>query len=121
MWLVEPRHIELIAGLIGEGLKYYTLLPENVKGSASRDETIRRTGWNKLVQSGKINRRMIKKNNINLVLNEKEALICFPDQRGEADLNKALYCADEGSLTWCQELFQYWWDRAVKFDESKIT
>ena len=117
---IATRHIELVADLIEKGLRYYTLLPENVKAPASRDETIRKTSWNKLVKEGKIYRRMIKENYVNLVLNEKEALICFPNQHGEADLGKALYCTDEHSLKWCQDFFDYVWNKAVEFDENKI-
>jgi len=40
--------------------------------------------------------------------------------KGEPDLNIMFHGTDPEFLEWCSDLFQYQWDKAETFDESKL-
>ena len=58
--------------------------------------------------------------NINIILNEKEAIICFPSLNGDADLSQAFFSNDIIFHEWCLDLFRYFWYESNPFNESKL-
>jgi predicted transcriptional regulator len=63
---------------------------------------------------------MVDKVNIVTVFNEKESCLSFPTLKGEPDLNIMFYSKDESFHDWCVDFFEYEWDKAKLFDESKL-
>jgi predicted transcriptional regulator len=105
---------------IFKGVKYLYILPENVVAPPTRDEVLTRLQWKALIREGKIGRKMMDEVTIATVLNEKEAMVCFPDDRGLADLTSGLYSTDKRFVEWCSELFAFTWKNAEEFKEEKI-
>jgi predicted transcriptional regulator len=105
---------------IFKGVKYLYILPENVVAPPTRDEVLTRLQWKALISEGKIGRKMMDEVTVAIVLNEKEAMVCFPDNRGLADLTSGLYSTDKRFVEWCSELFEFTWKNAEEFKEEKI-
>jgi predicted transcriptional regulator len=56
-------------------------------------------------------RRTLPSVNMRLMLNEKEALICFPERDGRVDY--APFTSSESEFhKWCKDLYLYYWERA---------
>ncbi|MGH9992878.1 MAG: transcriptional regulator, partial [Nitrososphaera sp.] len=54
------------------------------------------------------------------IFNEKQGCVILPNMKGEPDLNVMFYGDDNEFLDWCSDLFEYYWERAEPFDESKL-
>ena len=77
-------------------------------------------GFKKLVQEGKIERKMKKDVKTVVVLNEKEACISFPSLEGESDLSMAFVSDDVPFHEWCLDYFRYCLYNSGSFIESKL-
>ena len=81
-------------------------------------------GYDQLIQKGKIERRMIEKSYMGLVLTEKQAAVMFPTTDGKTDMN-FIFCNDTSSDNgvfheWCLDYFMDLWDNARTFDADKL-
>jgi len=73
----------------------------------------------KFIESGNINRKMVKNVSVVLVMNEKEAGIIFPKD-GEADMSRMFYGNEPEFHEWCMDYFEYCWSNSSSFQESKL-
>ena len=62
----------------------------------------------------------IKEINVNIVLNEKEAIVRFTTLDGETDLSQAFVSDDIVFHEWCLDLFRYFWYESNRFNENKL-
>lgn len=85
-----------------------------------RKEILKTKKFKELLQNGNIDRRMKKRININIILNEKEAIVSFPTLDGETDLSQAFFSNDIIFHEWCLDLFRYFWYESNQFNESKL-
>lgn len=90
------------------------ILPEE------RKNILKTKKFKELLQNGNIDRRMKKRININIILNEKEAIVSFPTLDSEADLSQAFFSDDVIFHEWCLDLFRYFWYESDPFNESKL-
>ena len=61
--------------------------------------------------------RIQEKVMIQVVMNEKEAIVIFPKLKEERpDMNYAFYGKDADFLQWCFDYFDYCWNRATPYD-----
>jgi predicted transcriptional regulator len=93
------------------GLEFKTILPENLllpAFSESHEHPFSSHGQERLEH------RTLKKIDTILVLSEKNAVVTFPTIEGKMDY-LGFETIDELSHTWCKNLFQYYWERAVPF------
>jgi hypothetical protein len=72
-----------------------------------------------------VERRMVDKMPVAVILNEKEATVMFPTlKKGQAvaDMNSLFYSGKENVLfhEWCLDYFRYCWYSSKTFDESKL-
>ena len=86
-----------------------------------RKKILQTKEFKNLLQNGNIDRRMNKRVNINILLNEKEAIVSFPTLDEETDLSQAFASADINFHEWCLDLFRYFWYESNRFDESKLS
>jgi predicted transcriptional regulator len=113
--------IETIANRVNNNVKFSYIFPNNVVIPRGRTEILKRIGWNNMIFKGLVERRMVDKVNTVVVFNEKEACISFPNLKGEPDLNMMFYSRDGSFHEWCEDFFNYEWNRAKPFDESKLS
>lgn len=86
-----------------------------------RQKILKTKIFKNLLQNGDIDRKMKKGININIVLNEKEAIVSFPTLDGNADLSQAFFSDDVVFHEWCLDLFRYFWYESNAFNENKLS
>ena len=81
---------------------------------------LKKSGFYDLLNSEKIERRMLKSVNISVILNEHSAGLMFPDSSGNPDLRTMFYSDDEYFREWCLDYFKYCWNISDPFKEFKL-
>jgi len=63
---------------------------------------------------------MVDRVQVSVILNEKQAAIMFPTQKGETDMNMIFFSTDPLFHEWCVDYFRYRWYGSDIFDESHL-
>ncbi len=123
--------LELIQSVIpkvkNEGVKFNYILPKNAIVPKIRSDLQKSSGYADLLKQGIVERKMIDKIEVAVVLNEKQATVMFPTLKGEADMNYMFSNNDIKSNNdglfheWCVDFFRYCWYNSKPFDERKLT
>lgn len=114
--LIEP----LIKKARDENIKINYVLSESCTVPKGRKKTLDKFGFNKLLEKGIVERKMLKDVLVVVALNEKEACVSFPDRKGDANIGHAFYGSDARFHEWCLDYFRYSWYNAGIFRESKL-
>jgi predicted transcriptional regulator len=123
--------LELIQAVIpkvkNEGVKFNYILPKQAIVPKIRNDLQKSSGYSELLKQGIIERRMIDKIEVAVVLNEKQATVMFPTLKGEVDMNH-MFSSKESKQNnddlfheWCVDFFRYCWYNSKPFDERKLT
>jgi len=105
---------------VKSGVKFQYIVSESASVPQGRKAELKKSGFYKLIENGLIERRMRKSVKVIIVLNEKEACVCFPNLNGEADLTEMFYGDDYQFHEWCVDYFRDRWSDADIFIESKL-
>jgi predicted transcriptional regulator len=114
--LIEPA----VTRVKEEDVKYSYVLPKNVIIPKGRKELLKKLGHNELLSKGAIERRMVESVQVAVILNEKQASVLFPTQKGETDMNMMFFSPDHVFHEWCLDYFRYRWYGSDIFDESRL-
>ena len=106
------------------GLKFKHILPIDALIPKKSEEFLENEGYSKLLHKGIIERRMVTKTNLGIVLTEQQALVMFPLSKGLVDMN-FIFCNNvsmDGGLfhEWCLDYFIEIWNNAKTFDAGKL-
>lgn len=121
--------LELIEAILprikSKKLKFSYILPQNALVPRKRTDLLKQVGYHDLLRSGEVERRMIDRIQVAVVLNEKQATVIFPNSKGLTDMTSMFY--SNGSVDreglfhdWCLDFFRYNWYNSKSFDESKL-
>jgi predicted transcriptional regulator len=115
----------LLAILKQGGIKFNYILSQQTVVPKKRTDLLKDAGFQDLLKKGLVERRMVDKMPVAVILNEEEATVMFPTlKRGQpvADLNSIFYSGKDNLLfhEWCLDYFRYSWYGAKTFDESKL-
>lgn len=110
----------IIISRAAEGVKFSYIFAQNTEVPKIRDEILKKSGWTRLVSDGTVKRRMLETVKVCTTITEKEACIFFPDLTGQTDLMSSFFSKDERFLEWCNDYFQYQWQRSNSFDDTKL-
>ena len=91
-----------------------TIIPKGFKKEFTNPEV------NELISSGTYQRKMTDKVQIYVVLNDKTAMVLFPDINGNVDLNFAFVSEDPTFHEWCMDYHQFMWENSGSCDISKF-
>lgn len=105
-------------------VKFKHILPIDALIPKNSEEYLKNEGYSQLVQKGIIERRMITRTNLGIVITENQALVMFPLAKGQVDMN-FIFCNDismDGGLfhEWCLDYFNEIWNIAKTFDSTKL-
>lgn len=103
-----------------KGVKLQYILSETCTVPKGREENMKKIDFKKYIQDGIAERKMLKSVPTAIVLNEKEGFIAFPDIEGDPDLSEIFYGNDPDFHEWCFDYFNYYWNKAGSFNESKL-
>jgi predicted transcriptional regulator len=113
--LIEPAF-----NRVKQGVKYSYVLPRNVIVPKGRKELLKKLGHSELLNKGAIERRMVDSVQVAVILNEKQAAVLFPTQKGETDMNMIFHSTDTVFHEWCIDYFRYRWYGSDIFDETNL-
>jgi predicted transcriptional regulator len=105
---------------VESGVKLRSILSETAILSKERKQVIDKLGIKKLIEKGLMERKIQDIVSVVLLLNEKEGCIMFPGKNGEVDLAEGFYGNDSLFQDWCHDYFDYCWNNAHPFQESKM-
>lgn len=121
--------LELIEAILprikSKKLKFSYILPQNALVPRKRTDLLKQVGYQDLLRSGEVERRMIDRIQVAVVLNEKQATVIFPNSKGLTDMTSMFYSNEsvdrEGLFhDWCLDFFRYNWYNSKSFDERKL-
>ena len=113
--LIEPA-----VNRVKQGVKYSYVLPRNVIIPKGRKDLLKKLGHSELLNKGAIERRMVDSVQVAVILNEKQAAVLFPTQKGETDMNMIFFSTDTVFHEWCIDYFRYRWYGSDIFDETNL-
>ena len=105
-------------------LKFKHILPIDALIPKKSEEFLENEGYSQLLRKGIIERRMVTKTNLGIVLTENHALVMFPLSKGHVDMN-FIFCnnvsVDDGLFhEWCLDYFIEIWNNAKTFDAGRL-
>ncbi|MGB8934932.1 MAG: transcriptional regulator [Candidatus Nitrosopolaris sp.] len=105
-----------------DGIKFNYILPQKAMVPKKRAELLKNAGFHEFIKKGIVERRMVDRIQVAIVLNEKQATVMFPTAKGlgETDMNSVFYSEDPLFHEWCLDYFRYNWYNSKSFDESKL-
>jgi predicted transcriptional regulator len=108
-----------------EGIKFNYILPQKAAVPKKRTELLKDAGFYDLLKNEErlVERRMVDKVQVAVVLNEKQSTVMFPasNDKAAADMNAMFYSKDNPLFhEWCLDYFRYCWYNSKSFDESKL-
>ncbi len=112
--------IEPLIKRVKKGIRFQYIFAENIVVPKGRKALLKKLGFDKLIEKGLVERKMVKSIQTVLVINEKEACIMFPTTNGEADITEMLHGDDQMFHEWCLDYFRYCWYGSDIFKESKL-
>ncbi|MCV0431686.1 transcriptional regulator [Nitrosopumilus sp.] len=112
--------IEPLVKQVKNGVKFHYIFSESTVVPKGRKALLKKLGFDKLIEKGLVERRMVAKIQTTLVLNEKEACVMFPGNEGEPDITEMFYSDDPLFHEWCLDYFRYCWYGSDIFKESKL-
>ena len=121
--------LELIESVIpkvkDDGVKFNYILPQKAIVPKKRAQLLSDSGFYDLLKMEKkvVDRRMVERVHVAVVLNEKQATVMFPTVKDKivADMNSMFYSRDDSLFhEWCLDYFRYCWYNSKPFDESKL-
>jgi predicted transcriptional regulator len=112
--------IETISARVDNGVKFSYIFSANAVVPKGRTQLLQKVGWRNFISKGLVERRMLADVKVMAIFNEKQGCVMFPNQKGEPDLNVMFYGESKEFLEWCSDLFDYQWQMAGTFDETKL-
>jgi predicted transcriptional regulator len=112
--------IETISTRVEKGVKFSYIFASNSVVPKGRTQLLQKVGWRNFINKGTVERRMLPDVKVMAIFNEKQGCVMFPNQKGEPDLNVMFYGESADFLEWCNDFFNYQWNKADAFDEGKL-
>jgi predicted transcriptional regulator len=112
--------IDPIVKKVTGGVKLRSVFSSTAIVPADRKQVFEKHGFKKLVEEGKVERRMNETVRTLVVLSEKEACVMFPTTEGKPDVSEGFYSKDAMFREWCLDYFTHCWDTAGPFREKML-
>jgi predicted transcriptional regulator len=128
--LLPQIPLELIETAIAKvkerGIKFRYILPQKAIVPKKRTDLLKASGFYELLKGGLVERKMIDKIQVAVVLNEKQSTVMFKNSKGQIDMNSIFFSKgvsiDNGLFhEWCLDYFRDCWEHSRSFDERKLT
>ena len=118
--------MEVAAKIVKERkIKFNYILPKNAVIPKKGEDFLNEINYQELLKNGLVERKMIENVRVSVVMNEKKALVMFPTNKGETDMNGAFSNSihkENNKLfhEWCLDYFRYCWVSSKPFDNTKL-
>jgi predicted transcriptional regulator len=112
--------IQPLVKKLENGVKLRSILSESAILPKERKQILDNQNIKKLFEKGMMEKKMKDSVSTVIIINEKEGCIMFPNKSGEVDLSEGFYSNSPRFQDWCHDYFNYCWDGAKSFQESKL-
>ena len=113
--------IKTLTERLKNNIKVKSIFSESAIVTKERKSIIKQPLFKKFIMDESIKRKMNKKISIVIILNQREAGICFPTSDGDVDMSKMLYGDSPLFHEWGLDYFDYLWKNSNSFQENKLT
>ena len=114
-----PEEGEIYIDRASHGVQVQTIVGHNTIMPKSVIEAVGTT-LEKLTKGGFFTTKMIDKVDVGIyVCDNTQAGLMFPRKDGEVDMTTLFVSEDSKFCSWCTDLFDYFWQRAKRFDLKK--
>ena len=117
---IPPQFFKLWVSKAKKGLQIFLIHGENTIAPKGFKKEIDSSVIRNLISYGIYKRKMVKKIQTMMVMNEKRGILFFPDSKGESDMYYAFISDDPDFHEWCVDYFDYIWNKAGTYEVSKI-
>ena len=122
--LVEASYskdlMDTIEEKLGKKITINSVFSDSAIVTSERKTSISKLNIEKYIKNNTLSRKMKKNIKIALIMNEKEAGICFPTNENEIDLGKMIYSSNPEFCEWCIDYFKHVWESSGSFQETKL-
>jgi len=115
----DPELMKILQEKMKKKIPISSVFSDNAIITKGRKKSITEKDLKEFVEDNVLRRRMKKDVTVSVILNEKEAGICFPTPE-EADLGKMFYSSDPQFHEFCMDYFEYCWQKSGRFQEDKL-
>lgn len=112
--------IDIVESKLKDGVQIRSIFAQNTIVPEKRKGVFAKKEFQKWVQEGKLERKMKRSVSVATLLNEKEACVIFPNNENESDMSEIFYGSDSDFHEWCLDFFNFSWNKAGTFQESKL-
>jgi predicted transcriptional regulator len=112
--------IKVISDKLENNVSIKSIFLKDVIIPEDRKKVFEKKQFQKFVTKGVLERKMAKGDILGLLLTDKEAAIFFHNVEGEVDLGEMFSSTDKEFREWCLDYFEYSWNNAISFQESKL-
>ena len=112
--------IEVINKQLKNNLKIRSVFSDQAIIPEEREKIFEEKGFQKYVKNGNLERRIKKGITVVVLVTEKESAVFFPNEEGIPDLSMMFYSSDKEFREWCYDYFDWCWQNASSFQESKL-
>jgi hypothetical protein len=116
-------------------LHFKYLLPYNAVLPKKRHNDLRHSAFYELLNKEIVQRRMIEKIHLGIIVNESQSMVMFPmankkgsirggkaeEKEEEIDMNSGFYSTDSIFHEWCLDYFSHMWQIAEPFNPNKLS
>ena len=117
---IPPQFFKLWVSKAKKGLQIFLIHGENTIAPKGFKKELTSSVVRNLISEGIYKRKMVKKIQTMMVMNEKRGILFFPDSKGESDMYYAFISDDPDFHEWCIDYFDYIWNKAGTYEVSKI-
>lgn len=122
--LFDVPYTEEILNTVSEKLQNKTKIKSIFSESAlipkQKKDLLKNPKFKSIPHHKNFKRKMNKNITAVIVLNDKEASVCFPLSSGEADVSQMFYGNTTEFVKWCFDYFEDVWKNSTVFSEAKI-
>lgn len=106
---------------IKEGVKLRGIVAENTIVTKGHSKLMEKIGLHKKIPKEKMEKRMIDRIRVFIIATDNEGFVSFEDKKRKgADLSSTFYSKDPQFCQWCVDVFNYYWENAQQYDQSKL-
>lgn len=113
--------IDSVMLTIEKGVRLRYLLSYNAVLPKKRHNISKHEKFHTLINKEIVQRRMIDKAQVGLIINENQSMVSFSTVKGKIDMNSAFCSSDSAFHDWCLDYFNYKWENSKSYNPEKIT
>lgn len=117
----SPDLVDTLVAKLEDNVKIRSIFSESAIVSEERAKAIKEKNFKRFITDESLKRKMKKDIKTIVVLNEKEAAVCFPSKDNQIDMRNMFYSTDSAFHEWCLDYFDHTWKNSGGFQESKLS